>query len=46
MIYLILLLDRKNSIIIASQNYDITTWMWHTITKRLEIYIDINIGLN
>ena len=45
MIYLILPLNRKNSTIIACQNYDITLaiYMLHIIAKRLEICIDINI---
>ena len=46
MIYLILPLNRKNSTIIASQNYDIKIWMLHTRTKRLEICIDITVDWN
>ena len=46
MIYLILPLNRKNSTIIASQNYDIKIWMLHTTTKRLEICVDITVDRN
>ena len=48
MIYLILPLNRKNSTMIASQNWyniRITIWMLHTVTEWLEICTDINIEL-
>ena len=49
MIYLSLPWNRNKLTIIASLNYDIiiriTIWMLHTITKRIEMCIDVNIKI-